>query len=143
MSIGPRAWKGQFSSEHSGRSFAPKMRFRMTEVKRLVEPRRKSLNRPMRLVIPAQVCTFRRRVFHMLRDLRQDPLIHRRDRFAGADVAASGVTVWLAVAVLKGSGTIRIFRAVDELLKEMHSVVEIPRIHVADGDVNLACQFRS
>ena len=79
----------------------------------------------------------------MLRDLRQDALVHRRGRLTGADVSAACVAVRLAIAVFEGRYFVLVLWAIEKVLHEMNGVIEVPGIHISDRNVQLAHELRT
>src|SRR5215472_1836000 len=95
------------------------------------------------LILPTHIRSLGRSVLHMLRHLRHDALKHCRGRITHADVAPAFVAVRLAVAVFEGGDFVLVFWTVKKVLHEMNCVVEVPSVHDAHGDVQLADELRS
>src|SRR5215469_9115048 len=100
-----------------------------------------TLREPTLLILPTHVGALRRSLLNMLRQDRHHTLQHGPVRLPVCKPAAAGVAVRLHVAVFKVGDAVWIFLAIEEVLGQVDGIVEIPAVHVTNGDVQFSDQL--
>src|SRR5215468_5750158 len=89
-------------------------------------------------VLPSHVRSRRRGIGHVASNLRHDALVEGSSTFEVRNVPATHVAVGLSATVFKVGDAKRVFRRFEKVLNQVHGVIQIPRIHVANGEVDFS-----
>jgi hypothetical protein len=96
---------------------------------------------PKPLVLPAHVRGQGSGGSHVSCDLGHDALIDGAEALGIGDISSTHVAMGPTGTVLEVRDAERVLRRVDKILHQVHSIVEIPGIHVAHGEVEFSREF--